>query len=293
MKLAGFSEFGVEHRRIGVVDNGRLRPLASVGEGADLLDVILQPELLADARGECRDSLPIDEVKLLLPFACPGKVVCLGLNYAEHAKEGGHKVPDYPSLFLRVPTSLVPAGGQMIVPSVSSKFDFEAELMVVIGKTARHVPASEALQHVFGYTCFNDGSVRDYQRRTAQWTAGKNFDSTGGIGPWVVTADELPPGAVDLAIQCRLNGEVMQSANTSEMIVSVAEAIAIVSEIMTLLPGDMIAMGTPQGVGHARNPQVWMKAGDRVEIEIEGIGVLGNSVSAESGQRPVAPYLVS
>lgn len=212
----------------------------------------------------------------------PGKIVCLGLNYAEHAREGGYDVPDYPAMFLRAPTSMIAAEAPMILPKCSVTFDYEAELMVIIGKGGRHITQADALNHVFGYSIFNDGSVRDYQRKTHQWTAGKNFDGTGAVGPYVVTPDEVPAGASGLQISTRLNGRVMQDSNTADMIFPVARTIAIVSEIMTLEPGDMIAFGTPPGVGHARKPPVWMKAGDVVEVEIEGIGICRNPIVAES-----------
>jgi 2-keto-4-pentenoate hydratase/2-oxohepta-3-ene-1,7-dioic acid hydratase in catechol pathway len=212
----------------------------------------------------------------------PGKTICLGLNYFDHAKEGGRDKPEYPWFFYRGKSSLVGHGQPGILPSVSEKFDYEAELAVVIGtRVPRHVKADVALQYVFGYTCFNDMSVRDYQKRTPQWTIGKNFDATGGFGPVLVTADELEPGATGLRIQSRLNGKIMQDANTSDMIFSVAETIALLSDCMTLEPGDAIIMGTPAGVGQARTPPVWMKAGDIVEIEIENIGVLSNPIVAE------------
>ncbi|MCL4674683.1 MAG: fumarylacetoacetate hydrolase family protein [Pararhodobacter sp.] len=211
----------------------------------------------------------------------PGKIVCLGLNYAEHAREGGYDVPDYPAMFLRAATSMIAAEAPMILPKASVTFDYEAELMVIIGKGGRHIAQADALDHVFGYSAFNDGSVREYQRKTHQWTAGKNFDGTGAVGPCVVTPDELPAGASGLRISTRLNGRVLQDSNTSDMIFPVARTIAIVSEIMTLEPGDMIAFGTPPGVGHARKPQLWMKAGDVVEVEIEGIGICRNPIVAE------------
>lgn len=217
-----------------------------------------------------------------LPLARPGKVVCLGLNFAEHAREGGYAVPDYPAMFLRAASSLIPAGAPMILPKASTALDYESELMVIIGKGGRHIPEAQALDHVFGYTTFNDGSVRDYQRKTHQWTAGKNFDGTGVVGPVVVTADDLPEGAMGLRICTRLNGQTMQDSTTSDMIFTVARTIAIVSEIMTLEPGDMIAFGTPPGVGHARKPPVWMKPGDVVEVEIEGIGICRNPIVAEA-----------
>lgn len=212
----------------------------------------------------------------------PGKIVCLGLNYFDHAKEGGRDKPEYPWFFFRGKSSLVAHGQPGLLPKASSKFDYEAELAVVIGrKVPRHVARADALQYVFGYTCFNDMSVRDFQKRTPQWTIGKNFDATGGFGPVLVTADELAPGATGLRIQSRLNGQVMQDADTSDMIFPVDETIALLAECLTLEPGDVIVMGTPAGVGQARTPPVWMKAGDVIEIEIERIGLLRNPIVAE------------
>jgi 2-keto-4-pentenoate hydratase/2-oxohepta-3-ene-1,7-dioic acid hydratase in catechol pathway len=212
----------------------------------------------------------------------PGKTICLGLNYFDHAKEGGRDKPEYPWFFYRGKSSLVAHGQPGVVPKVSSKFDFEAELAVIIGsRVPRHVAQADALKHVFGYTCFNDMSVRDFQKRTPQWTIGKNFDATGGFGPVLVTADELAAGATGLRIQSRLNGQVMQDANTSDMIFSVAETVALLAQCLTLDPGDAIIMGTPAGVGQARTPPVWMKAGDTIEIEIERIGTLRNPIVAE------------
>jgi acylpyruvate hydrolase len=224
---------------------------------------------------------PVTEIEFRLPVDRPGKVICLGLNYADHAKEGGYQVPEYPAVFMRCRTSLIPANAPLIRPRVSEKLDYEAELMVIIGQRGRHVSEKDALDLVFGYTCFNDASVRDFQRQTHQWTPGKNFDGTGAVGPIVVTPDELPPGAADLKIVCRLNGKTVQSANTREMIVSVAKTLSLLSEFTTLEPGDLIALGTPQGVGHARNPPLWMRPGDIVEVEIEGIGILANKVADE------------
>jgi acylpyruvate hydrolase len=213
----------------------------------------------------------------------PGKTICLGLNYFDHAKEGGRDKPEYPWFFFRGTSSLIAHGDAGVVPTVSSKFDYEAELAVVIGrKVPRHTREADALQYVFGYACFNDMSVRDYQKRTPQWTIGKNFDGTGALGPVLVTADELPPGAKGLKIQGRLNGRVMQDANTGDMIFSVAETIALLADVLTLEPGDVIAMGTPAGVGQARTPPVWMKAGDRFEVEIERVATLVNPIVAEA-----------
>ncbi len=212
----------------------------------------------------------------------PGKILCLGLNYFDHAKEGGREKPVYPWFFLRSASSLLAPNAQALRPRVSDRFDYEAELAVVIGKTTKHATMDNALDAVFGYSCFNDISVRDYQKKTPQWSIGKNFDRTGGFGPVLVTADELPVGASELGIQCRLNGQVMQDANTRDMIWGVAETITLLTECMTLEPGDLIVMGTPAGVGQARTPPVWMKHGDTVEIEIEGIGVLRNTVVDEA-----------
>lgn len=221
-------------------------------------------------------------VKAALPIDHPPKFICVGLNYLEHAKEGGHPPPTYPSFFARYDRSLVAHGEPVIRPKSSEQLDYECELTIVIGKGGRHISESKALDHVFGYTIFNDVSVRDFQRKTSQWLAGKNFDGTGPLGPVVVTADALPAGATPLRIQTRVNGKTMQDSNTSDMIFPVARTIALLSEIMTLEPGDMIATGTPQGVAHARKPPAWMKAGDTVEIEIEGIGVLSNPVRDEA-----------
>jgi len=227
--------------------------------------------------------LPLQGLALAPLVPEPGKTVCLGLNYFDHATEGGRDTPDYPCFFFRGKSSLVGHGAPGLLPKVSSRFDYEAELAVVIGRRVpRHVAEADALAYVFGYACFNDMSVRDFQKRTPQWTIGKNFDATGGFGPLLVTADELPPGATDLRICSRLNGQVMQDANTRDMIFGVAETIALLAECMTLEPGDVLVMGTPAGVGQARNPPVWMKAGDAIEIEIERIGTLRNPIVAEA-----------
>jgi acylpyruvate hydrolase len=209
------------------------------------------------------------------------KMFCLGLNYADHAAEGGHNVPVFPTLFMRGGTSLVGHNQPIVRPRLSETLDFECELAALIGQRVKNMPEDKALGAVAGYACFNDGSVREYQRMTPQWTAGKNFDNTGGFGPDFVTADELPLGGVGLNIQTRLNGEVMQSANTEIMIFSVAKTIALVSELITLEPGDVLVMGTPSGVGHARKPPVWMKDGDVCEIEIEKVGILRNPIVNE------------
>jgi acylpyruvate hydrolase len=245
------------------------------------------PNVLAAAKAAAANApasarFVLDAMKPGLPIADPPKFICVGLNYALHAKEGGHAIPTYPSFFLRVPTSLVAAGAPVIRPKASVQLDYECELTIVIGKGGRHIPEEKALEHVFGYTLFNDVSVRDFQRKTSQWMPGKNFDGTGPLGPWIVTADELPAGASGLRITTRVNGETMQDSNTSDMIFSTARTIALLSEFMTLEPGDLIATGTPSGVAHARKPPTWMKAGDTVAVEVERIGVLTNPVVDET-----------
>ncbi|WEY41474.1 fumarylacetoacetate hydrolase family protein [Paraburkholderia sp. SUR17] len=213
----------------------------------------------------------------------PGKIVCLGHNFYDHAKEGGNLKPVYPLIFFRGASSLIAHEDPVIRPRVSEKLDYEAELMIVIGKRARHVKRENALDYVFGYACFNDVSVRDYQKRTTQWTIGKNFDGTGAFGPWLVTVDDLPPGAEGLTLRLILNGQVMQQASTSDMIWGVAETIELLTECLTLEPGDVVAMGTPAGVGWARDPSVWLKHGDVVEVDIERVGRLRNTVQDEAG----------
>ncbi len=232
------------------------------------------------ARAAEGSAVPLTDLELLPCLPRPGKIVCLGVNYIDHAKEGGNTIGDYPAVFMRCATSLLAHGAALQIPKVSTSLDFEAELAVVIGQRARFLSEADALDAVFGYACFNDATLRDYQRKTSQWTIGKNFDATGGFGPSIVTKDELPAGCVGLHIESRLNGQVMQSANTADMAFGVARTIALLSESMTLEPGDVIAMGTPGGVGYARTPPVWMKAGDTIEIDIEGVGTLVNEVSA-------------
>jgi acylpyruvate hydrolase len=276
--------------RLGVVDQDSVIDINQMVAGApsDLRAALLAGIDIAGAAREAvakagpADRLALADVVFAPVIPEPGKTICLGLNYYDHAKESGREKPVYPWFFLRANSSLLAHGEAALLPKVSEKLDYEAELAVVIGKTARHVAEAHALDYVFGYTCFNDISVRDYQKRTPQWTIGKNFDRTGGFGPVLVTADALPPGAVGLNIQARLNGVVMQDADTSDMIWNVAETIALLSECMTLEPGDVIVMGTPAGVGQSRVPPLWMKHGDRIEIEIEGVGLLVNTITAEA-----------
>ncbi|MCP4317239.1 MAG: fumarylacetoacetate hydrolase family protein [Hyphomicrobiales bacterium] len=253
-------------------------------QGTDLAAVIATDNSrMVAAVDAARAQSPVLVSSLVpaLPLNRFGKILCLGLNYVDHVKEGGYEIPTYPAMFIRVPSSMMAAGAPMIKPDCSDRLDYEVELMIVIGKGGRHIGEQSALDHVFGYTVFNDGSVRDYQRKTHQWTPGKNFDDTGALGPIVVTADEVPNGAAGLKIQSRLNGNVMQDSNTSDMMWPVAKTIATVSEFMTLEEGDLIAMGTPPGVGHARTPPVFMFPGDVVEVEIENICVCRSPIVSE------------
>jgi acylpyruvate hydrolase len=214
----------------------------------------------------------------LPPLSRPSKILCVGLNYRDHSAETGFKAPDYPTIFARFPSCLVGHGQPLIKPSVSDKFDYEGELAAVIGRRGRNISRDKAFDHVAAYSIFNDASLRDYQMRTTQWTLGKNFDGTGGFGPALVTPDELPAGGVGIRVTTRLNGKVLQDGNTADMVFGVAELVHLLSEVMTLEPGDLIVTGTPAGVGMARKPPLFMKAGDVCEVELEGIGILRNPV---------------
>ena len=202
----------------------------------------------------------------------------MGLNYADHTKESPYEQPDYPTLFLRVATSLGAHNAIVHRPALSDSLDFEGEMVVVLGKGGRDIPKDRALEHVFGYAAGNEISVREYQFKSPQWTVGKNFDGTGAWGPYVVTADELPPGGRGLRLETRLNGATVQSASTTDMLFDVATVISTVSQAITLQAGDIIFSGTPAGVGFGRTPKLYMKAGDTVEVEIERIGLLRNHI---------------
>jgi len=227
---------------------------------------------------------PLDESGLELrpPFSRPEKIICIGLNYADHTAEAKMEQPSYPTVFTRFASTLVGAGQPVIRPQCSTKLDYEGELVAVIGKAGRHIRREDALGHVAGYSVFNDVSVRDYQFKSPQWTMGKNFDGSGPFGPEFVTADELPPGCKGLRLQTRLNGQVVQEASTDDMLFDVVELVALLSEVMTLVPGDVIVTGTPAGVGFARKPPLWMKHGDLIEVEIEQVGLLSNPVVDEA-----------
>lgn len=231
---------------------------------------------------ETAPELAPTEVTLLPPVVRPGKILCIGLNYTAHSAESGFEAPAYPTVFARFANSLVAHGAPLVRPHASDLLDYECELAVVIGRGGRHIGEDDALAHVAGYSIFNDGSVRDFQMKSPQWTMGKTFDGTGAFGPELVTPDELPVGCAGLRIRTVLNGRVVQEADTADMIFGVARLVSILSEAMTLDPGDVIVSGTPEGVGALRNPPVWLEPGDVCSIEIEGIGALVNPVVQEA-----------
>jgi 2-keto-4-pentenoate hydratase/2-oxohepta-3-ene-1,7-dioic acid hydratase in catechol pathway len=220
-------------------------------------------------------------VRYLPPIPNPPKILCVGLNYVDHAAESPYEMPKAPTMFLRVNTTLVAHKQPLIRPRASEQFDYEGEMVVVIGKRGRHVSKDKALSLVAGYSIFNEASVRDWQFRSPQWTMGKNFDGSGAFGPAIVTADELPAGGSGLQLRTVLNGQVVQNANTRDMAFDVKALIEEISTGITLEPGDIIVSGTPSGVGFARKPPLWMKPGDTCDVEIEGIGRLSNPIRAE------------
>ena len=281
MRLAAFSNGGAEGLAIETADGWRGRMETDPAFPGRLHKLIAAgPEALANGGEALRTGAPVDpdKVALLPPITEAGKFICVGLNYRAHTQEGPYEQPDYPTLFARFASSLIGHGAPILRPAVSEQLDYEGELVAVIGREAKDVPAAEALDYIAGYSIFNDATIRDYQRRTPQWTAGKNFDGTGAFGPVFVTADELPPGCSGLTLTTRLNGKIVQQAPIDDMVFPVAELVAICSAFMTLNPGDVIITGTPSGVGHARRPQLWMKDGDTVEVEVDQIGILRNPV---------------
>ncbi len=226
------------------------------------------------------DNVAIDSLTFLPPLIKAPKILCLGLNYKDHAAEGGFQVPEFPTVFGRFNSSLIGHGAPIIKPPCSDQLDYEAEMVAVVGKGGKNIAKKDALSHIVAYSVFNDGSIRDYQLKTPQWTVGKNFDDTGAFGPWLVTADELPAGGAGLKIETRLNGKTVQSANTSDMVFDVVDTVALLSTCFTLEAGDVLVMGTPSGIGLARKPPLFMKDGDVCEVEIEKIGLLVNPIRA-------------
>lgn len=281
MKLATFRYQEVQ--RVGAMTSKGIVPFpAKVASDLDgLLRMGLGPAALQSLLAEGGSPLDPASVAFLPPVLRPGKIICVGLNYADHTKESAYEQPDYPTLFPRYVSSLVAHGQPLIRPLVSDSLDFEGELAVVMASGGRHIAHGDALAHVFGYSIFNDGSVREYQFKSPQWTVGKNFDKTGAFGPYVVTADELPAGAKGLKLETRLNGVLVQSADTSDMVYDVATLIAVISEAITLEAGDVIVAGTPSGIGWAREPKLLMRHGDVCEVSIERIGKLVNPIEDE------------
>jgi acylpyruvate hydrolase len=291
MKIVGFRM--QEGLRLGVIEGDRVIDLQAVDSSVpnDLADVLrqhngdLRPIGEIASRAPASALRPLASLEYALPVARPGKIICLGLNYLEHVKEGRYadNLPKFPTLFARGLNSVAPHQHPLTRPRASETFDYEAEMAVVIGKRAKHMTLDTALSCVAGYTCANEGSIREFQRHTTQWHMGKNFDNSGSIGPWLVTADDLPAGGKGLKIESRVNGKMMQSDNTSNMMFPVAETIVYATQGITLEPGDILLTGTPSGVAHARKPPAWMRHGDVCEIEIEGIGILRNPIEDEEG----------
>ncbi|WP_153140597.1 fumarylacetoacetate hydrolase family protein [Paraburkholderia agricolaris] len=265
---------------LGVREGGAIRTLGEatleelLAQGVDLNKWAATQQ---GGRVEAEDGL-----KFLPPLRRPTKILCVGLNFKGHSKESNFEQPDYPTMFLRLNTSLVAHNAPIVRPRVSDSLDYEGEIAVVLSKGGRHIRKEDALSHVAGYALFNDASVREYQFKTPQWTMGKNFDGTGAFGPDFVTADELPPGVKGLRLETRLNGEVVQSASTDDMVFDVETLIVLLSEALTLEAGDVIVSGTPSGVGWARNPRLLMRHGDVCEVSVAGIGTLRNEIVDEA-----------
>jgi len=287
MRLISFEQAG--RPALGVRLSAEVVPCASIDARLpDTLEELLArgPEALEVLRRGCTRSgarLPLETLSYLPPLTRPRRIICVGLNYAEHAAESQIKEPPkYPALFSRFRESFVGHQVPLERPRISTQFDYEGELLAVIGRNGRHIPRERALEHVAGYSIFNDASVRDYQFKSTQWLVGKNFDRTGACGPELVTADELPPGASGLSLKTRVNGRTLQDSNTREMIFDVATLVHLCSDVVALAPGDMLVTGTPAGVGFARKPPLFMQPGDVCEIEIEPIGTLRNPVIDEA-----------
>lgn len=280
MKLVSYTIGG--KASYGALDGDGVADLGAVlGEYPTLRDAIAAGVLASDAPRLLARAPRIgrDRLKLLVPIPNPDKIVCIGLNYRAHAAEAGLKVPEFPALFLRLTNTLVPHEGALVLPKASAEFDFEGELAFVVGKGGRHIRKERALEHIFGYSCFNDASVRDIQFKHSL-TAGKNFPASGGFGPCLVTRDEIPDPAA-LTLTTRLNGQQVQEGTIDDLIFDIPFIVEYVSGFTELVPGDVISTGTPHGVGLGRKPPLWMKAGDVIEVEISKIGVLRNDVVAE------------
>ena len=284
MKLTSFMHQG--RPSYGAVQGDRVLDLGPLlGAQAPDLKTLIAKKMLplaAQALASHRAELAFGQLQLLPVIPNPDKIVCVGLNYHEHVKESGRDLTEKPALFLRVSASQVGHGQDIMRPPESARLDYEGEIAVVIGTGGRRIAEADAWGHIAGYACYNDGSVRDWQNFTTQWTAGKNFWRTGGFGPWMVSADEIAPGQ-KLTLTTRLNGQELQRASTDMMILSIPRQIAFISTCMPLEPGDVIVTGTPGGVGNKRTPQLFMKPGDVVEIEVDAVGVLRNTIRDDPG----------
>ena len=284
MRLITFLHDGRE--QIGVRRDDEVIPVASIDPALpgcikDLLTDQRLGELGSKFESFDGAGIAMVDIDYLPVIPKPGKIVCVGRNYAAHAAEGGAETPSFPEIFFRAATSLIPHHGCIVRPQCSETLDFEGEFAFVVGRSCRHASEADALDYIAGYTLFNDATIREYQRFSTQWTIGKNFDNTGAFGPELVTSDELPEGLAGLSLTTRLNGELMQDGQIDNLVFPVRTLVAILSECMTLEPGDVVVTGTPAGVGYARKPPVWMKHGDTVEIEVESLGKLINTVQDE------------
>lgn len=280
MKLVSFSHDGAAH--VGCIAGEDVVVLTGSGwSGASTLGAIFsqgQIEALQKRASVSDWRLPLDSIKYLPVVSDPPRVFCVGVNYEEHRLETGRDRAPAPIIFLRTAQSQAAHDATVVIPPVSTKIDYEGEIAVVIGKGGRQINKAAAMEHVWGYSAYNDISIRDWQTHTQQWTPGKNFDGSGPFGPWLVTSDEMPSKIEDIKLETRLNGEVMQSGHAGQMIFSIAEQIEYISTFTELLPGDVIVTGTPGGVGVKRDPQIFMKSGDIVEVEVTGVGVLSNLI---------------
>ena len=282
MKLISFLLH--HHAQYGIVQGDKVLNLSPLlGAQAPDLKTLIAKNLLGEAAQALEQHQPdlhYADLHLLPVIPNPNKIICIGLNYAEHVRETGRELTESPALFVRMPESQVGHGQDIVRPPESHRLDFEGEIAIVIGQGGRRISEADAWKHIIGYACYNDGSIRDWQVSTTQWTAGKNFWHTGGFGPWMVTADEIQPNQ-KMRLVTRLNGQEMQHATTDMMIHSIPRQIAYISTFLPLEPGDVIVTGTPGGVGNKRNPQVFMQPGDVVEIEVDAIGILRNTIRDE------------
>lgn len=283
MKLISFKHGG--KNTFGAVVGDKVIDLQSAfaGRAADLKSLIAA-DLIAEASAFAKTATPtlaLADLELLPVIPNPGKIVCVGLNYGEHVRETGREITESPALFLRLNESQVAHGQDIIRPRESHRLDYEGEIAVIIGKGGRRISEADSWSHIAGYSCYNDGSIRDWQVATSQWTPGKNFYRTGGFGPWMVTSDEIKPDQ-QMTLTTRLNGQELQRATTDMMIHSIPRQIAYISTFIPLEPGDVIVTGTPGGVGNKRTPQLFMKPGDVVEIEVDVVGILRNGIRDEA-----------